>query len=79
MLYHLLYNLRDHFSWLNVFKYITFRAMFAFLLTFIITMVGQPIFIRKLLSRGIKGQPIRDDGPKDHEVKKGTPRWVGSL
>lgn len=77
MLYHLLYSLRDYYSGLNVFKYITFRAMVAFLFSFTFTMSVMPIFIRRLKERGIKGQPIRDDGPKDHEGKRGTPTMGG--
>ncbi len=77
MLYHILYNLREHVSWFNVFKYQTFRAMLAFLIAFLFLLVFQPIFIRKLLERGVKGQPIRDDGPKAHEVKRGTPTMGG--
>jgi phospho-N-acetylmuramoyl-pentapeptide-transferase len=51
--------------------------MLAFLISFIFVLLVQPIFIRKLRSRGVKGQPIRDDGPKDHNVKKGTPTMGG--
>lgn len=77
MLYHLLNQFRDDVTWLNVFRYITFRAMLAFLITFILTMVFEPVFIRRLKARGIKGQPIREDGPKDHEGKRGTPTMGG--
>ena len=77
MLYHLLYSLHDTYSWLNVFRYQTFRAMLAFLLTFILVLIFQPIFIGRLQKRGVKGQPIREDGPKDHETKKGTPTMGG--
>ncbi len=77
MLYHILYPLREYYSWLNVFRYQTFRCMVAFLFAFIFVLFFQPIFIRKLKSYGIKGQPIRDDGPKQHEGKKGTPTMGG--
>jgi phospho-N-acetylmuramoyl-pentapeptide-transferase len=77
MLYHLFSSLREHVSVLNLFKYITFRAMLAFVLTFVMTVVVMPIFIRKLKSLGVGGQPIRDDGPKDHFSKKGTPTMGG--
>ena len=60
-----------------MFKYQTFRAMLAFLFTFIFVLVLQPVFIRWLQNRGIKGQPIRDDGPKAHEGKRGTPTMGG--
>lgn len=79
MLYHLLYPLHEHYGWLNVFRYQTFRAMVAFLIAFVFVLVFQPVFIRWLQNRGVKGQPIRDDGPKDHEVKKGTPTMGGMV
>jgi phospho-N-acetylmuramoyl-pentapeptide-transferase len=77
VLYHLLYPLHEIYGWLNVFKYQTFRAMLAFLISFIFVLLIEPVFIRRLQSRGIKGQPIRDDGPKVHEVKRGTPTMGG--
>ncbi len=77
MLYHILYALHDVYNWLNVFRYQTFRAMLAFLFCFLFVLIFQPVFIRKLQAIGVKGQPIRDDGPKAHEVKKGTPTMGG--
>ena len=73
MLYHWLYSIYN----INVFRYLTFRAMIAFLFAFIFVLIFQPIFIRHLRGRGIKGQPIRDDGPKAHEGKRGTPTMGG--
>ncbi len=77
MLYHVLYALHDKVSWLNVFKYQTFRAMLAFLFTFALVLFVQPRFIKWLRSRGVKGQPIREDGPTAHEGKRGTPTMGG--
>jgi phospho-N-acetylmuramoyl-pentapeptide-transferase len=77
VLYHLLYPLHEYYSWLNVFRYQTFRAMLAFLFTFVLVLITEPLFISWLKSRGVKGQPIRDDGPKDHAVKRGTPTMGG--
>jgi len=51
--------------------------MFAFILTFVLVLVFQPIFIRYLKERGIKGQPIRSDGPQAHGGKQGTPTMGG--
>ncbi len=79
MLYHLLYSLHDTYSWLNVFKYQTFRGMLAFLVAFVFVLTLQPVFIRWLQQRGVKGQPIRDDGPKAHEGKRGTPTMGGMV
>jgi phospho-N-acetylmuramoyl-pentapeptide-transferase len=77
VLYHILYPVHEVYSWLNVFRYVTFRAMLAFLLSFVFVLVFQPVFIRRLQARGVKGQPIREDGPKDHNLKKGTPTMGG--
>jgi phospho-N-acetylmuramoyl-pentapeptide-transferase len=79
MLYHLLFSLSDQYSWLNVFRYITFRAMVAFLLSFFFVIVLQPLFIRKMQTIGVKGQPIRTEGPKTHAIKQGTPTMGGML
>lgn len=77
MLYHLSFLLQDHYSWFNVFRYQTFRAMCAFLIAFLFVLILEPAYIAKLKSLGVKGQPIRDDGPKDHDVKQGTPTMGG--
>ena len=77
MLYHFFLAMKDEHSWLNVFRYITFRCMAAFILTFFLVLFLEPLFIRLLRDRGVKGQPIRDDGPKAHEGKKGTPTMGG--
>ena len=79
MLYELLYSFHDKVSWLNVFKYVTFRCMLAFLFTFLFVLIVQPRFIAWLKERGVKGQPIRDDGPKAHEGKRGTPTMGGMV
>jgi phospho-N-acetylmuramoyl-pentapeptide-transferase len=76
VLYHLLYPLHQYYSWLNVFRYQTFRAMLAFLIAFVFVLLLQPVFIRWLKARGA-GQPIRDDGPKSHGEKKNTPTMGG--
>ena len=46
----------------------------AFLISFLLT----PVFI-KFLSRKGYGQQIRDDGPKTHHTKRGTPTMGGGL
>lgn len=79
MLYHLLTSLTAEFSWLNVFRYITFRAFCAFVLTFTLVLIFQPLFIRWLHHLGVKGQPIRSDGPQAHASKQGTPTMGGTV
>lgn len=76
MLYYLLYPLREHFPIFNVLRYLTFRSMAAFVLTLLLVLVLQPRFIDWFSKRRI-GQPIRDDGPKTHQTKAGTPTMGG--
>ena len=76
MLYHLLFWLKEHFGLFNILKYQSFRAIAAFLLTFIIVLILQPKFIRWFREKQL-GQPIRDDGPQSHYEKKGTPTMGG--
>jgi phospho-N-acetylmuramoyl-pentapeptide-transferase len=78
MLYRLLYPLHEYFSALNVFRYITFRAAYATVTALLISFLVGPWFIRELHKRGII-QPIREEGPKTHEGKKGTPTMGGLL
>lgn len=78
MLYAILYPLASHWSAFNVFKYITFRAFGAVIFGVILSMALGPWLIRKL-KEGQIGQQIRDDGPKSHLSKKGTPTMGGFL
>ena len=78
MLYHLLYPLHATISAFNVFRYITFRSIYASLTAFLICFVLGPWFIRKLRTMQV-GQYIRDDGPQAHLKKAGTPTMGGTL
>ncbi len=78
MIYHLLYPLSDTYSWLNVFRYITFRTIYAAITALAICFVLGPWVIGKLQALSI-GQPIRHDGPNSHLAKKGTPTMGGVL
>ncbi len=78
MIYHLLYPLSDTYSYFNVFRYITFRTIYAAITALVICFVLGPWLIGKLQSLQI-GQPIRDDGPDSHLSKEGTPTMGGVL
>jgi phospho-N-acetylmuramoyl-pentapeptide-transferase len=78
MIYHLLYPLHTTFSSFNVFRYITFRTIYAAITALVICFVLGPWLIRKLQSLKI-GQPIREDGPDSHFSKEGTPTMGGLL
>lgn len=78
MLYYLLYPLRDVISGFNVFRYITFRTAFAALTALLISFILGPWLIDRM--RRLKaGQFIREEGPKSHLVKAGTPTMGGIL
>jgi phospho-N-acetylmuramoyl-pentapeptide-transferase len=78
MLYKLLYPLRDMISGFNVFRYITFRSAWAALTALVISFIFGPWLIERM--RRIKlGQYIREEGPKSHQQKAGTPTMGGIL
>ena len=79
MLYDLLINYVDDYTFLNVFKYITFRSGLAFFTSLLIALlIGSP-FIKLFANKKIFN-PIRQDGPSDHIVKKiGTPTMGGVI
>lgn len=78
MIYHLLYPLHASISAFNVFRYITFRTIYASLTAFIVCFLMGPWVIRRLSMMQI-GQYIRDDGPQTHLQKAGTPTMGGTL
>jgi len=78
MLYHLLYPLRDLVSGFNVFRYISFRTIWAVITALVIALVLGPWLIRKLQELQI-GQHIRELGPQSHRAKAGTPTMGGLL
>jgi len=79
MLYQFLLNFVDSFGFLNVFKYLTFRTgLSVFTSLVIVLIIGGP-FIKFFSNQKILN-PIRDDGPEDHIIKKiGTPTMGGVI
>ncbi|MCW2337108.1 phospho-N-acetylmuramoyl-pentapeptide-transferase [Sphingobium sp. B2D3A] len=63
----------------NLVRYLTFRAGAAIMTALIIGLVIGPRFIGWLRVRQGKGQPIREDGPQTHFVKRGTPTMGGLM
>ena len=78
MLLYLTEYLTQYHSGFGVFQYITLRGILGILTSLIICFVIGPTMIRKLSHYQI-GQPIRDDGPKTHFSKAGTPTMGGAL
>ena len=79
MLYLLILDLIENYSFLNVFKYLTVRTGLAVFTSLIIVfLIGNP-FINFFSAKQIL-DPIRKDGPDEHIVKKiGTPTMGGLL
>jgi phospho-N-acetylmuramoyl-pentapeptide-transferase len=79
MLYYLI-ELSDKLTFLNVFRYITFRTGGAMITALVFVFLFGPWIIDHLRLRQGKGQPIRADGPQSHLVtKKGTPTMGGLM
>jgi phospho-N-acetylmuramoyl-pentapeptide-transferase len=79
LLYWLLYQrLFAHFPPFRIFRYVTFRTAFASLTALFMGMIIGPAIIRQLRDFQI-GQYIREEGPKGHQKKAGTPTMGGVL
>lgn len=68
----------DTFHDLQVFQYITLRAILATMTALVISFVVGPSMIKKLTYYKV-GQVVRDDGPQGHLIKAGTPTMGGAL
>ena len=80
MFYYFLLPLVEHFNFLNLFKYISFRAGGALFTSLTISFLIGPFLIKTLKNIQKNGQPIRKDGPESHIIKKaGTPTMGGTL
>jgi phospho-N-acetylmuramoyl-pentapeptide-transferase len=78
MLYELV-SFSDQIGPLNVFRYITFRTGGAIMTALLFLFLFGPAMIDLLRVKQGKGQPIREDGPKTHFTKKGTPTMGGLM
>src|SRR5437588_12909901 len=79
MLFYLLYQkLFPVVRPFRLFGFVTFRTAFASLTALFLCMVLGPWLIDKLREFQI-GQHIREDGPKSHQKKEGTPTMGGVL
>lgn len=70
--------LQNYINGFGVFKYLTLRGIFGVLTSLGLSMLLGPWVIRRLNHLQI-GQSIRDDGPKSHLSKSGTPTMGGVL
>jgi phospho-N-acetylmuramoyl-pentapeptide-transferase len=79
LLYWLLYQkLFPYFRLFRIFRYLTFRTVFASLTALLIGLLIGPYVIERLREFQI-GQYIREEGPQSHQKKSGTPTMGGVL
>ena len=79
MLYNLLINYSDTYSFLNFFNFLTVRTGLAVLTSMLVVFLIGDKFINYFSNKKITN-PIRSDGPEEHLIKKiGTPTMGGVL
>jgi len=78
MLYHLLYPLASKFIGFNVFRYVTFRSVYAAATSFGLCLLFGGAIIARMRAAQL-GEKIRHDGPASHSSKAGTPTMGGVL
>jgi len=78
MIYLLLYPLHRYVPAFNVLRYETFRSVLAGLAALALSLAMGPLLIERLRAARI-GQTIRDEVPKNHQKKAGTPTMGGLL
>jgi phospho-N-acetylmuramoyl-pentapeptide-transferase len=79
LLFWLLYQkLFPYFRIFRIFRYVTFRCVFASLTALLIGLLIGPYVIDRLRQFQI-GQYIREEGPQSHQKKGGTPTMGGVL
>jgi phospho-N-acetylmuramoyl-pentapeptide-transferase len=78
MLAEFLYKLSSEISFLNIFKYVSVKASFAFATALLISWIFGPWFIGFMRNKQI-GETIREDGPASHNSKAGTPTMGGVI
>jgi phospho-N-acetylmuramoyl-pentapeptide-transferase len=78
MLYWIAKLLAPHYSAFHVFSYLTLRAILAVMSALSMSLLVGPTMIARL-SRYQIGQVVRDDGPRSHLPKAGTPTMGGAL
>lgn len=75
---HLFQDVHDSLSFLRVFNDVTFLSACAAMTALLISLIAGPKMIKRLKQFQI-GQQIREEGPRTHQSKKGTPTMGGVL
>ena len=68
----------NFYTGFNVFQYLTLRGILGTLTALLISLIVGPVMIERLSHYQI-GQQVRQDGPKSHLSKAGTPTMGGAL
>ncbi len=76
-MYHLLYSISDYISVFNIFRYITFRSIYAMLTSLLIAIYFGPRVIEFL--KGLKVKQYIQEDVVIHQTKQGTPTMGGIL
>src|SRR5262244_2047508 len=71
-------NVHDSLSFLRLFEQVTFRSAWAAITALVISLMFGPRMITMLKEFQI-GQQIREEGPRTHQAKRGTPTMGGVL
>jgi len=71
-------QLADHIRYFSVFQYLTLRAILSAFTAFIIALLLGPYLIQRFSERRL-GQSIREEVPRTHFSKMGTPTMGGVL
>lgn len=78
MFYHLFVPLADYSIAFNVFRYVTFRSIGAFITALLFALFMGPVII-KSLRRHSAVETIDEDVPERHRLKQGTPTMGGLI
>ncbi len=79
MLGDFLFTFKEYYFFFNLFNYISFRAGLSLVTSFTFVLFFMPYWIKLQSNLFPTGQPIREDGPSSHLLKKGTPTMGGVL
>ncbi|MBS3740765.1 MAG: phospho-N-acetylmuramoyl-pentapeptide-transferase [Candidatus Cloacimonetes bacterium] len=78
MLYHIFYPLVEYHGFFNIFQYISFRAIGAFITSIFLTFLFAPYIIKKLKKNQFT-EKINESLPEEHKRKGGTPTMGGII
>ncbi len=78
MLFHIFSSFAENSIFFNVFRYVTFRAIAAFITSLLFFLLVGPVMI-KILKRSHFVETISEDVPDTHRTKAGTPTMGGLI